>query len=211
MAAPVSRRKSLITGTIVITVILGVWIWVFRRQPSMLEVATKFRDCALAADGACVRSYLTSAELRDNPATAEEITDALKRFVVPVIGGTPTPFDTSGIAENGYLNFSCKIQSPSREVGFAVTVAETDEGVKVIDGLSSLVVGAALQKNGKWEQGKKLASIAKVLPEWVPELEGLHINGMRRRPSNEFYNWSDYLALLSAGPPKKPARSVPAE
>jgi hypothetical protein len=207
----VSRKKSIIIGIGLALIITTITILLLPKEPSLEQVAVKFRDCALTGNGGCVRSLLTSEELKDNPASAEQISEMLNRFVRPILKGNPEPFEKMGLDEMGWLTFSCALVAPDRHTGFSVTVAKTNEGVKVIDGLSSLITLAAQQKEGKPAAGnEKFGPILKVLPLWIPELKELNINGSRIRPTNEFMNWDEYLSRLTlaskGAPPKENVR-----
>ena len=177
-----------------LTVATGVGLigYVLLRPPTLRQVAERYRACVIAGDAPCVRRMLTKQELDDNPASEADVKWLLDWAIGrDFASGRPLPFDSVGTESSGNLAFNGGVVTERGEMPFNVIVADTDDGLKVVDGFSTLVLlGAFRQNGGALPHGlQKLRVWTKQIPKVAPALAEHHFVGSRPKPGLPLQTW----------------------
>lgn len=204
------RRRTVLISLIV-AVAVGLVAYVLLRPPTFRQLAERYRACVVSGDAACVRRMLTRQELEDNPASDADVKWLLDWAVGRDFAqGRPLPFDSVGSETDGAIAFNGGVVTSRGEMPFNVVVADTDDGIKVVDGYSTLaLLGALRQQGGPLPHGlRKLRVWTEQLPKAVPSLAEHHFAGVRPQLGQPLRTWRDQvedmkdrLARAEAGAP----------
>jgi len=182
--------------TVLVAVVGAVWL---RRPLSPHEIAEKYRNCVLESDAACIISVSSPVDKGDNRITAESLQVFLATYIKPYFKDpSPADFDATGEPERSLI-FSGPIQTTKGPIDYSVQVGPTDDGYRVFDGFSSLVLlAAALPKGTDLPSGsKRLRYLATQIQALQPELTRLGFVGLRPKAGGRLQSWAELTVDLS--------------
>lgn len=150
-----------------------------RREMSAEEMATVFRDCALRGDAECVHRMTDPREIRDNGTTIKQTELFLKEWFMPRFTGSLLPQGSiTGSGRTGEQTFRYFVRTSKGDRSFQVSVAKTDDGLRVSRFTTALVAGAgAYGPDGLPLKGvEKLRNLAKYIRQEEGNLNRYGIN-----------------------------------
>jgi hypothetical protein len=193
------RKHTVLAGIILVPLFVGLFVSL-RRPASAEQIANDYRDYLFSGNASGIRDLSASSEFRDNKITDENLREFLVSWVHPRFKGEVVPSEGTvvGDGSDGHQIFTWPVRTNHGIVPLSVTVAKTDEGLKVVNGLSSLVItAAALGDDYKRPTGlEKLRRWSENAREFAPKLAQYGLTMIRTTPENDpmtveqFADWS---------------------
>lgn len=155
-------------------------IWWFRRTPADPEaIAEAYREALLAGDTDTVLALAAPDEFKLNGMSRDDVDRFLNRWLRSNIvrGLDPRSRDVFGNGASGFQTYHFGVMTKGGSMPLAVTVAMTDDGLKVVQPITTIFVTFAGQRRGEPNKGgrDKLAAYVENVPTLAAELAPYHI------------------------------------
>lgn len=168
-------------------------VWWTTRPPTFRQVADRFVGCVIEGNGACVYNLASTQDNKDNPVSPQIVSGLLSKYISSEFSSaTYHELETTGEVRNGWMTFAYVVRSSSGESLVGFVVAQTDDGLRVVDAYASLLLGAAVYDAPQLQGPEKLDKWASYFEKHGEELEKMGFRGMRFRPDTDFMTWSQF-------------------
>lgn len=187
----VTRKSLAFGGASLLALIACAGWWFETRVPQDPErIATLYRDALLAGDADTVLKLAAPDEFKANGMTRDDVFKFLNAWVKPRI---LRKLDTSnsdvyGDGSSGFQTYSWGVVTRVGRLPITVSVAKTDEGLKVVQPLSSIVITfAGVHPNGQINHGgmDKLRAYIQNAPILEKELAPYHLSMIQLDPASD--------------------------
>jgi hypothetical protein len=198
------RRLYFILGGVAALVCIGLYFRARLSPETLLQVATEVHGCIERGDSACLERRMEIGEKKATGASVQNLDRFLNQVVRPGLTGfeAEAKMDVEPDPVSGELMAIRHYRHPDgRKVAIALSVAMTEDGIRAINVLPTLIFArfeserAGKEKSKRSEAEEWVDSLDRVMPEIrTTGIEKIGPVGSRR----EFFTWAGWREHLTA-------------